>query len=426
MLSNEAAWHVAPRGMTLGSPRLLNVNNYHYRRGGAETVYLGHGAMFAEAGWGVDWFSMKHPLNPPGTDETYFAELIDLEHMPGTLAKARASAAILYNRQAARRLARLLDARRPDILHAHNIYHHLSPSILAVARRRGVPVVLTAHDLKLACPSYTMLSHGRVCERCKGGKVWNLARHRCLKGSLPLSALVTVESAMHKALGLHRHNIDRIVAPSLFYRAKLIEWGWSPDRIVHIPNFVATDMAPERGAAGTAPLLYFGRLSEEKGLATLIRAATLAGTPVRIAGTGPSEAALRTLAASINAPVEFVGHQPPSTLATMIAAAPAVVLPSEWYENAPMSVMEAFQLATPAIGTDIGGIPELIKDGETGWLFPPGDVAALADRLAAALAISPARLATMGAAAADFVGTEFSRSKYLGRMLTLYAELSVR
>lgn len=195
-------------------PRLLNINNYHYRRGGAEVVYLGHGTMFAENGWDSDWFSMRHPANLPNADDRYFADLIDLEFMGSMVDRLKSAGAIIYNKNARRQIARLLADRRPDIAHLHNIYHHLSPSILLELKRHGVPVVLTAHDLKLACPNYRMLSKGVVCERCRGGRIWNVTLQKCLKDSLPLSGLITVESAVHRIFSMYSANIDRIVAPS--------------------------------------------------------------------------------------------------------------------------------------------------------------------------------------------------------------------
>jgi glycosyltransferase involved in cell wall biosynthesis len=212
-------------------------------------VYLGHGEMFAREGWAIDWFAMKHPDNP-GTDETHFADLIDLAHMPGKMDKLRAAASIVYNRNARGKIAGLLAERRPDIAHLHNIYHHLSPSILGELRRQGVPVVLTAHDLKLACPSYKMLSAGSVCEACKGGRIWNVAVKRCLKGSRALSGLIAVETAVHRWLDLYGANVDRLVAPSQFYRDKLVEWGWPAEKLVYIPTSPALwpeSPVPERG-----------------------------------------------------------------------------------------------------------------------------------------------------------------------------------
>jgi glycosyltransferase involved in cell wall biosynthesis len=254
-----------------------------------------------------------------------------------------------------------------------------------------VPVVLTAHDLKLACPSYKMLSAGSVCEACKGGRIWNVAVKRCLKGSRALSGLIAVETAVHRWLDLYGANVDRLVAPSQFYRDKLVEWGWPAEKLVYIPNF-SPALWPESPVPEEGPLLYFGRLSEEKGVATLVRAAALSGVRVVVAGTGPQGAELQALARQLRAPVEFVGHQSGGALGMLIARARAIVLPSEWYENAPMSVLEAYSAGRPVLGAAIGGIPEMIEPGITGWIFPSGDEAALAARMGE-IAAAPAAAA---------------------------------
>lgn len=403
-------------------PRLLNVNNYHYRRGGAEVVYLEHGEMFARQGWDIDWFSMRHPSNVPGTDERHFAELIDLEHMSGKVAKLRAAAAIVWNTDAQRKISALVDARRPDVAHLHNIYHHLSPSVLVALKRRGVPTVLTAHDLKLACPNYKMLSHGRVCERCRGGRVWNVATHTCMKGSAALSGLIALESAVHKSMRLYARNIDRIVAPSRFYRNKLIAWGWPEAQVTYIPNFATTHFAPTPVPAAGG-LLYFGRLSEEKGVATLIRAAAMSGVAVTIAGTGPAEAALHALAAEMRAPVAFAGYRAGAALGALLSASRAIVLPSEWYENAPMSVLESFSAGRPALGARIGGIPELIAGTGMGWTFESGSVTDLAEKMAMVADLSVDQLNDMGRAAATFVQREMNPAVYFDQMQQLYKSL---
>jgi glycosyltransferase involved in cell wall biosynthesis len=403
-------------------PHLLNVNNYHYRRGGAEAVYLGHGAMFADAGWSIDWFSMKHPLNPHGTDERFFAELIDLEYMQGGMQRLKAAANIIYNPDARARIGALIDERRPDVAHLHNIYHHLSPSILLELKRRGVPVVLTAHDLKMLCPSYKMISRSEVCERCKGGRLWNLAARKCLKNSHALSSLIALESSIHRLLGLYARFVDRIVVPSLFYRTKFLEWGWDSEQVVYIPNFLPLAVSPRR-VPEFGPVLYFGRLSEEKGVSTLIHAAARSGVAVVIAGTGPEEEIFRSLATELSAPVTFVGHRLGAELVALVQSARAVVLPSEWYENAPMSVLEAYAAGRPVLGAAIGGIPELIREGVTGWTFSSGDVDALAAALSRIAEADVHELNAMGRAGAALAAADFSQHRYLERMQNLYCQL---
>jgi len=205
------------------APKLLSINAYHYRRGGAEAVYFDHDAMFAQSGWRTAFFAMKHPENKPDAFERFFTEEIELGHDYSLLERISKAGKVIYSVEARRKLARLLDAFPADIAHAHQIYHHLSPSILPLLKARGVTTVLTAHDLKLACPAYTMRSRGEVCERCKGGRVWNVAVRGCVADSRLISGLVFTETVIHRLMGLYRRHLDRIVTPSRFYRDKLIE-----------------------------------------------------------------------------------------------------------------------------------------------------------------------------------------------------------
>ncbi len=404
--------------------RLLSVNSYHYRRGGSDIVYLDHAALFERHGWTNAFFSMQHPKNIPDVSDSYFAERIDYEDGSSLRTRLSQAARIIYSQDAQRRLSALLDRNPVDVAHFHIIHHHLSPSVLVEAKRRGIPTVMTAHDLKLACPNYKMMNADGLCERCKGGRVWNTLRHRCIKGSLPASALVTVESTVHKALDLYSKNLSAVVAPSRFYRDKLLEWGWADSQVHYIPNFIALPETGEFGEPGDH-VLFFGRLAPEKGVATLIRAAAQSKMPVMIAGNGPEEGALRQLAAQLDAPVRFLGFLAGQDLWTAVEACRAVVLPSEWYENAPVSVLEAFARHRPVAGANIGGIPEMIEPGVTGWHFASGDVTDLAATLSAIRVTSAARLAEMGRSARAFVEAQFGEGRYYASMSALYRSLSV-
>ena len=410
---------------TVWAGRLLSVNNYHYRRGGAEVVFLEQNRLFEEIGWDVVPFAMRHPDNLPSPYARYFVDEIEHGRDYGAMRKLRSAASIVYSREARARLRALIAAAPPDVAHVHNIYHHLSPSFLPVLKAAGVPIVMTVHDLKLACPAYTMLSHGSLCERCRGGRIHNVALHRCIKGSAALSGLVLVETALHRMLGLYRRTIDRFVAPSRFYIDKLCEWGWPRDRFVHIPNFVDSDrlaFGPEAGRG----FLYAGRLSPEKGLDTLVRAGARAGQSVILVGTGPMEASLRALAAETGADVRFLGYRTGTDLHAVMRGARAVVMPSTWYENAPISLMEAYALGRPVIGSRIGGIPELVREGETGSTYPAGDVDALAAQMRRFAELPDERLRGLGAAARTWVEADFSRDAYRARLLDLYRELRER
>ncbi len=403
-------------------PSLLSINNYYYRRGGAEVVFLEQNKMFEEIGWQVFPFAMQHPNNLPSEWAKFFPDEIEFGESYSFIEKASRAFKITYSLEARKKLGRLLDMVRPDIAHAHNIYHHLSPSILSLLKARGIPTVLTLHDLKIACPAYKMLTHDGICERCKGGAIWNVALHRCVKNSLALSAVILMESSVHRLLGSYSKNVDRFIVPSRFFLEKFVEWGWPRDKIAYIPNFVNVDRLKPQNEIGNA-FIYFGRLGHEKGLETFIRALKLSGLKGWIVGTGPDEGQLRRLVAETGAEVKFLGYLSGEKLFDAIRNARATVLPSEWYENAPISVLESYALERPVIGANIGGIPELVRAGVTGETFQSGDAEALADRMARIASLSNEDVLTMGKAGRSWVTESFTSRCYLDRVLSLYREI---
>ena len=223
------------------------------------------------------------------------------------LDKLTRAASAIYSLEAARRMRGLIALVRPQIAHAHNIYHHLSPSVLVELHRQHIPVVLTLHDLKLVCPAYKMHTQGAICEGCRGGALRNVVQNRCIKNSTAMSALVWLESTVHKALDLYMRNVTRFVVPSRFFLDKFAEWGVDTSRFAHIPNSIDVDALESTDEPGDA-FVYLGRLVPEKGVATLVKAAAKARVRLRIIGTGPEEAALRQLAEELGGDVEFTGY----------------------------------------------------------------------------------------------------------------------
>jgi glycosyltransferase involved in cell wall biosynthesis len=402
---------------------LLSINNYFYPRGGAEVLFLEQNRLFESLGWDVVPFSMRHPKNLPTRWDSFFPDDIEFGHdysLGGALLRGQR---VIYSLQARQRMRELLEHVRPRIAHAHNVYHHLSPSILPLLRQHGIPVVMTVHDLKLACPAYTMMADNRPCERCRGGRIYNVAVHRCIKGSLALSSLVMLETVVHRMSRIYEANVTRFVAPSRFMLEKLVEWGWPRERFTYIPNFVDIERFRPSSEAGKR-FVYCGRLDNLKGVTTLVRAAALAKQPLTMIGTGPEEARLQQLTRELGADVIFLGHQTKDALVAAIQSARAVVVPSECLENAPLAVLEAYATGRPVIGSRIAGIPELVREGETGFLFPAGDVPALADALGAFAGVSDARVEEMGQAGRIWVEQNFTAAHYRERLLDLYDSLT--
>lgn len=360
--------------------RILQVNKYVYRKGGAEGYLLDLADLQRTAGHEVALWGMQSVENEPRLPlADTFPTFIELDPPPGGPAALAAAARMVWSPQSRRGLASAIDKFRPDIIHAHNIYHQLSPSILAAARRAGVPVVMTLHDYKLACPSYQMLDHGRPCAACVGHSTLPAVRRRCKSGSLGGSSLLALESGIHRLTNAY-DSIAALISPSRFL-ADVMRRAGVPDHRLHVvPHFVLVD---ERGRPRTpraGGVVFAGRLSHEKGVDTLVRAA--AQTPeltVHIAGDGPERSMLEALAATYGANnVRFHGRLAKEELLDLVATTAAMVVPSRWYENQPMTILEAYAVGVPTIVTSMGGMPELVDDGVDGFIVPPDDPAALA------------------------------------------------
>jgi glycosyltransferase involved in cell wall biosynthesis len=320
-------------------------------------------------------------------------------------------------------MARLIEDARPAIAHIHNCHSHLTTSILAPLRHAGIPIVWTLHDYRLVCPNSDFLSGDEICERCLPNRYHHVVLRRCKKGSIGASAVAMAASVYDRVTGVPR-NVQRFIAPSRFLAEKLEQGGFDPARITVLPNFVDTasfDPRPEGDYA-----LYFGRLSREKGVDILLEAMARVGKgKLKIAGDGPAREDLEALASGLGlASVEFLGHRSGDELRDILSGAQFVVLPSRWYENLPFSIMEAFASGKPVIASDIGGIPEMVDDGENGLLFPMGDVGEL-ERQLATLFDSHELCGKMGAKGREKALRLYSAGYHYDRIMEIYSEAAV-
>ena len=407
--------------------KILMCNAFYYERGGSESYTFALTAEFVKRGHEVVPFSMKHERNLPSEYEKFFVSNVDFTAFAGGFKWARkisSAGRVLYSVEARRRVASLIEATKPDIAHVHNIAHHLSPSILPVIKAHGIPIVQTLHDYKLICPNTLLFFGGHTCVRCKGGKYYRSVLSRCKKNSVLASALAALELHVHRLLRIYEKNVDVFICSSRFLRDTMIDFGIDQRKLVHIPNFVDVEAyapAPTR----QDHIVYFGRLSLEKGVDTLIDAVReLPGATLYITGEGPQRAELEALAEGADN-VKFVGHVEQRVLRELVGGAMFVVIPSLCYENAPMSVYEAFALGVAVVGSRIGGIPELIKDGETGLLFHPGDSEDLRDKIQSMLADKPRAIA-MGAKARQRAGNEFGAARHYDAVMRVYRGLLLR
>lgn len=396
--------------------RILLVNKYFYRKGGAETYFFALAEGLKALGHEVAFFSMKHPNNEPSRWNTYFVSEKDYVGEISAFKKVQEASTLIYSFEAKRKFEALLEEFKPDIIHMNNVHRQLTLSILDAPylKKRHVPVVYTAHDYILLCPAYTMVNgRGEVCDACLDRHFMHATKNVCVKGSRAKSALATMEAEFLKFH--HSYDkIDLIIAPSKFMKNKLDEGGFA-GKTVAMQNFL-TDSQMAMGAraanthkfedtkAGARPyFLFFGRLSKEKGILTLVKAflqaAGLAkgndtvrnddrGTrtlpdvwDLHIVGDGPERGAIEQLIASAGqqaaSRIHLLGYKSGEKLQREVGNARFTVLSSEWRENMPYSGLESLAAQTPIIGARIGGIPELIEEGATGFVFASGDVDSL-------------------------------------------------
>ncbi len=403
--------------------RILQVNKFNYRRGGAEAYMEDLAELQARAGHTVEFFAMQHPDNEPSTYGQFFPSQVDFEPPPPTLSgKVKGVGRMIWSTSAERGMATVVDAFRPDVVHLHNIYHQLSPSILRPLAARGIPAVITLHDYKLACPTHNFLCRGEACEACLGGHFFQAVRRKCQGDSVTASAAAAFELALHTTMKAYKP-IGVFICPSQFMLGKMTEAGVFPDRLRRLGHFMDVDQIPARSQPGRS-VFYAGRLSNEKGVDVLVRAAAHLrdGVEVHLAGDGPELESLRALADQC-APgrVHFHGRVPREQVHEFMRQAAVFVLPSRCYENQPIAVLEAFAVGTPVVGARLGGVPELVQPGVTGDLAPANDPEGFA-RAIQALLDDPVHADELGKQGRALVEREFSPAVHLARLEDLYAE----
>lgn len=401
--------------------RVLLVNNHEQIGGGSERVYQGTARLLESAGHAVATLSCgTAPAEPsrPGT-------LLPLNDyvVPGSpLATMRNLSRYVYWPRAAAAADALITSFQPDVVHLHIFYGQLSSAILPVFRRRGVRTVMTVHEYRMLCPISTLYTPELgVCERCAGGRYAPLLRHRCNRGSLAASALSAVECLVRDARFDYAEHVDHFLMVSRFCRDKHLEHRPQlASRSSVLYNFVAAGLPPGPPAEGPPTLLFAGRLAPEKGLPLLCEAVSRRrDLRLQIAGAGPLEGALRQ-GYGATPSIEFLGKLDSEALQARMRASWCTVAPSEWYENNPMSVLESMASGTPVLGARIGGIPELVKPGQTGWLFEPSSIGSLNGALDQVVKTGRDHRMAMGQAARRYVEEHHAPEQHLQQLLSAY------
>lgn len=392
--------------------KVLHCSHNHHIVGGSDRVFFETTDLLERNGHQVVPFCVSDPAQKPTPWAQYFPKAAD-----SASPKFRDTLRYFYNRDAASQLRRLLgDVGDIDIAHLHIYHGKLTPAILPILKRRGIPVVHSLHEYKLACPVYTMLRDGANCEKCVSGSPLNAIRYRCKGDSLIHSGVMAAEFASSRLLGDLRH-IDRFICVSNFQRQIMARSGIPAGKLVTLHNFVDTNQFDMRRGHDDY-LLYIGRIEKLKGVETLVKAARHTGHRLLIAGDGNWVDGLRDQIRDLPN-ISYLGFQGGAELAQLSRNATAIVVPSQWYENCPMSVLEAKAYGRPVIGARIGGIPELVRDGTDGFLFAPGEV----DELITALTrLQNSDHSALSNAARSDAETRFSADHYLTSLMKIYSD----
>lgn len=369
--------------------RILHINKFLWVAGGVERYMFDAAALCERRGHEIAYFAMADEArNRTSAQSPYFVSNLDFKAAsPASMLSksAKVLGKTIYSFESKRKLRDLVRDVQPDVAHLHLIDHHISPSILPVLRDAGIPIVQSIHEYKRICPNYRLyIPHeNALCERCLSGHYYHCAVHRCLKHSLPVSTLAAVAMAFHKALRIYEDNVDLFLCSTQFLADKLAQGGMPKDKLRHVPLTLDLDRYISDQAPGDYAV-FVGRLEREKGVHTLIEAMkTHPDRKLIVVGDGPERPALEASAREAGlSGVEFAGFQEGQALHDLIAGARFLVMPSEWYEPCGLAAWEAFAFGRPVIASRIGGIPEHVRDGETGLLFEPGNAEDLAARIA--------------------------------------------
>lgn len=377
--------------------KVLVVHNRYQLAGGEDAVVDAEVALLKDRGVDV---------------RSYERHNDDIQRM----GRGAAALQALWSKQTVRDLSALMGQWRPDVIHVHNTLSLVSPSIYWVADKWKVPVVQTLHNFRLLCPQGMLLRDEHVCERCVGKPVaWPAVVHGCYRESALQSAVLAGLVAAHRGMGTYSKKVARFIALNEFCKAKFVEGGLPADKLVVKPNFV--DLSVPDVAVSRVGGVFVGRLSHEKGVATLVQAKLAAADmPVKVIGSGPMESEVRAAFGS-----DALGFLRLPDIVQQMRSAAFLVLPSICYENFPRTIVEAFACGLPVIASRMGSMAELVKDQETGLLFNPGDAQDLIRKVQWAQA-HPEEMSQMGRNARYQYEQEFNADVNFDRLMAIYQE----
>jgi len=402
--------------------KVLLVNKFHYKKGGSETYYFTLAEALKSKGHEIVFFAMKDPEhNLPCEQEKYFVSNVSVH---GSLSsKVNMVLHLTYSREAYRNMKALLADEKPDLVILNLVHKQITLSIIDAIKEYDprLPIFWTMHDLIAVCPSYSMRDgSGNICEKCLDGDYSHCVKNKCIKGNTLMSMLARFEAEYIRKKKWY-DQVDLFICPSEFYQKKLTAARFTASPIVTMRNPLPLNTKFSLSESNEGYILYFGRLSPEKGVHNLIEAAKICGCRLVIVGTGPQEEELKAQADGI-AGIEFKGYQTGDALWNYVKKSCCVVMPSACYENGPYSAMEAMALGKPLIVSRIGGLPELVEDGVNGYTYGRNSEE-LADCICRMLALSQEDYRTMSENALEKAKCMFDAAGYVENIEKWYREI---
>lgn len=407
--------------------KILLVNKYHYVKGGSETYHFGLAKLLESHGNKVIYFAMDDEKNYECEQSRYFSKNVDFNTKLSAVGKLKAGLHALYSFDAKKKIEQLIIDEKPDVVHINLAHRHLTLSIVDAIKKHNIPIVFTAHDLNCICPSHTMLSNGKVCDRCVKEHSYKPAiQQKCVKNSGMQTMLGVVEAKNYERMHTY-DKIDFYICPSDFYRRYFVESGITKNPIVHWVNFLPDGTVYEQSKNVKDYFLYFGRISEEKGLRSLIKAYHMGNFENKLyfVGDGPLREELEEYAKANDLcdKVIFTGFQSGDSLKKYVAEAKCVILPSEWYENGPYSILEALAVGKIAIVSSNGGLPELVDEGNTGFICEPNNPQSLCECMKKVNTLTEKEYNSMSLKSLEKAKADCDCEKYYDKLMDCYNQL---
>lgn len=397
--------------------KILLINNYFRPFAGAERVFLNQRELLKGKGHEIIDFAMEDEGNLPSRYDSYFISNVDSTVRKNFWGNFSNGLKSIHNSESTKKLKELIEREKPDIAHIHNVGRRISYSIIDVLKKYNIPIVHTLHDYKPVCSVNNFFRNDSICKRCLRHQYFYTFFYRCRGNSLSASLMDAAERYYLWFRGTYR-KIDLLLAPSQFLKRMMENAAVGKKNIKYLPNFV--DL-PKKNHDKVEEdfILYSGRVDVGKGVETLIRAVSGTGIHLKIAGDGKLLAKLKEEKLPN---VEFLGYQNKESLQKLLQNSKFIIAPSEWYENAPMAILEAMSFSKPVIGSNIGGIPELIDDKESGFLFNPGDAGDLREKILE-LYHDKKLIEKMGQESCKIVREKFSKEKHYEQLIKIYNSL---